>query len=651
MVVDHTAGPSILYLLTAGNRFYSSAAEAFIFISGLLMGIVYRRLVERDGLGSTLWRSLERAVSLYLVTVTLSLLFIPVSELLRLPWALELDLHDPLRFVVSILTLHRTYYLVDIPLLYTLLLLVAPLALLLLAQRRTPILLVGSWLLWGAYQLFPTQADFPWHVADNYVFAFSAWQVFFFTGLVLGWHRRAVGEGLARFPRRAGVLAFGLGLWALIALSLFEIELRYPLDAQAGSDQVRQVQLFILDMVFAKADVRPGRIIASVILFGFFYLLITGLWRPLNRALGWFMIPLGQHALYAYMAHVLLMVPITLILQAVAGPAPWSGVVSLIAQLVVLLAILGLINLRAFTSPPRQTWLRAALPVGAVAACVVMLAAGTTNQAPAAASAQPVQAGNAGTRQGTMRELSFYSEALDREMPYLAYLPPGYDAERRRYPVLFLLHGEGGSYREWAGYNLAGIADRMIASREIQPMVVVLPQDDVGRTPAPEGAARYVEYVSRDLVRHVEATYRVLSAVPHRAIGGMSRGGKDALELAFSNPDVFPIVGAHRPSFPNAGISLSAQDTAPASYPLDLLALAQRRPDVVKLAIWIDVDRDNESLRRAAELHDALNERRIRHQWWVFPAGATDSYWAAHIPDYLRFYNGAFAQALRQPPA
>ncbi len=47
MIVDHIQGPSWVHLLTGGNRFFASAAEGFIFISGLLAGQVYRRLIER----------------------------------------------------------------------------------------------------------------------------------------------------------------------------------------------------------------------------------------------------------------------------------------------------------------------------------------------------------------------------------------------------------------------------------------------------------------------------------------------------------------------------------------------------------------------------------------------------------------------------
>ena len=64
MVVDHIAGPSFLYGLTGGNRFYTSAAEAFIFISGLVMGLAYRRVIAREGLGGALRRAMERAMAL-----------------------------------------------------------------------------------------------------------------------------------------------------------------------------------------------------------------------------------------------------------------------------------------------------------------------------------------------------------------------------------------------------------------------------------------------------------------------------------------------------------------------------------------------------------------------------------------------------------
>src|SRR5438132_8303036 len=75
MVVDHFGGDSWLYALTGGNRFYVSAAEGFIFISGFVMGQAYRSKRDRAGLTSAMAEALQRARTLYLATVTLTIIF------------------------------------------------------------------------------------------------------------------------------------------------------------------------------------------------------------------------------------------------------------------------------------------------------------------------------------------------------------------------------------------------------------------------------------------------------------------------------------------------------------------------------------------------------------------------------------------------
>src|SRR5262249_10366614 len=69
MTVDHLDAPTWLYVLTGGNRFFVSAAEGFLFISGLVMGVVYRPIAERIGLAAAAAKALKRALLLYAVTV------------------------------------------------------------------------------------------------------------------------------------------------------------------------------------------------------------------------------------------------------------------------------------------------------------------------------------------------------------------------------------------------------------------------------------------------------------------------------------------------------------------------------------------------------------------------------------------------------
>ena len=61
-------------------------------------------------------------------------------------------------------------------------------------------------------------------------------------------------------------------------------------------------------------------------------------------------------------------------------------------------------------------------------------------------------------------------------MPYRVYLPPGYTEGTRHYPSLYLLHGMGGSDREWQDLGIASAADRLIAAGQIAPLIIVMPE-------------------------------------------------------------------------------------------------------------------------------------------------------------------------------
>ncbi len=687
MVVDHIAGPSFLYAITGGNRFYTSAAEGFIFISGLVMGLVYRRLIERDGLGPSLRRAIERSVTLYLVTITLTLFFVPFSEMLGMHWAQGLDFSDPVAFIVAVLTLHQTYYLVDIPLLYTILILAAPLALVMLAQGRTAVVLGSSWLLWLGYQYFPNETQLPWPIAGNYLFYLSAWQVFFFTGLVLGWHHGELTRRLAHFPRRAALLLCGLGTCALIVLYRLTNRLgSLVADTQAAQD----VQLFLLEYVFGKADVRPGRIIASIIVFGFLYLLVTEAWRPIRRGLGWLLLPLGRDALYAYAAHVVLAIPAAMVVDAIAAPERFARPVNALMQIGALLLIWLLIKGRVLFVDSARGVARFAWPVASIVTALVVISVDPSRTMPGfavtefepdpyasrvarafgtpvpgrvpagertitlptprpslrdvqvpALSAEERVSRYIGPIRGSIRNIEFYSPALGRSMPYFIYLPPGYTNEDRRYPVLYMLHGNSGSYEEWPAYGFVNAADRLIAAREILPLIIVFPQGDFSYyVNHANNGPRYGDYLVVDLVRHINASYRVLPGPEHRAIGGLSMGATGALVNAFTYPRIFGVVGAHSPALPEEG-ERDFLGTGAEFAVRDPISLAKSPRRLDRLAIWIDIGDQDGWLLRADELHEALEAAGVPHEFQIFPGEHDGSYWAEHVTDYLYFYDAA----------
>lgn len=347
MVVDHFGGDSWLYAITGGNRFYVSAAEGFIFISGFVMGQAYRAKRDRSGLPAAMAEALRRARTLYLATVTLtiifSLLYLYTDIALWTGRDFGLGIDSLQEIVVSALTLHYTYHGTDILAMYTLLLLVAPLVLLLLSMGEWYWVLGISWLWWLAYQIYPEEASVPWYIRHGENFPLAAWQVLFVTGHVLGFHRQALTARLLRF-RRLRVVGVALG----VAVTLLLISIAW------GSENGVRFGFFdidpnVLDESFFKVPLRPWRLVAflSVAIVG--YTAATYAWVPLRRVLGWLMLPLGQAALYSYIVHfflILLVYNLAPLLSSLPGGKPSEDVFTPIFQLAIVMLLWVLVRKR-----------------------------------------------------------------------------------------------------------------------------------------------------------------------------------------------------------------------------------------------------------------------------------------------------------------
>ena len=132
---------------------------------------------------------------------------------------------------------------------------------------------------------------------------------------------------------------------------------------------------------------------------------------------------------------------------------------------------------------------------------------------------------------------------------YLIYLPPSYEKEvARRYPVLYWLHGGFGNAREgaWAVEHL----DRGIRAGLVPEAIVVLPHAlPVGWYVNSKDGKRPVEDVLiKDLLPHVDASYRTLARRESRGIEGMSMGGYGALHLGMKYPTLFGAISAVAPA-------------------------------------------------------------------------------------------------------
>jgi hypothetical protein len=145
------------------------------------------------------------------------------------------------------------------------------------------------------WQGWPQAADI-WPIPGEELFSVAAWQVLFMTALVIGYHRRKLETAFRVIASPQVLLIAGAALAGLIALYATRLA---PLTTVTGVDHDT-----LSEWLFAKNDVAPGRIIAFAVLFVFAYALLTLAWRPLERAVGWLLLPYGQNALSAYVIHI-----------------------------------------------------------------------------------------------------------------------------------------------------------------------------------------------------------------------------------------------------------------------------------------------------------------------------------------------------------
>ncbi len=227
---------------------------------------------------------------------------------------------------------------------------------------------------------------------------------------------------------------------------------------------------------------------------------------------------------------------------------------------------------------------------------------------------------------GALRVDTVWSQSLGIRKRLLVYLPPSYLSDTTtRYPVLFYLHGLTGAEDNWLQLaRLDRVMDSLVATGAKETIVAMPDGDDswyttwatlpnasacqsdtTRREPAASFCVpwpHYDDYIARDLVAHVDRTYRTKAESRHRGIAGLSMGGFGAVTLALRYPDVFAAAASH------SGV-LAPALLGPSPF--------------VEPAVWA---------RTPAELREAAGRR----YGWFAPVFGTDTIgWYARDPGRL----------------
>ncbi|MBS1603019.1 MAG: esterase [Bacteroidetes bacterium] len=242
-----------------------------------------------------------------------------------------------------------------------------------------------------------------------------------------------------------------------------------------------------------------------------------------------------------------------------------------------------------------------------------------------------------GIAHGRIDTIVYPSKTVGTNRRALVYTPPGF-SKKKKYPVLYLLHGIGGDEKEWLnGGKPQVILDNLYADGKIEPMIVVLPngramKDDraVGNimdTAKVRAFAVFEQDLLNDLIPYIEKKWPVLTDAEHRAIAGLSMGGGQSLNFGLGHPDKFAWVGA----FSAAPNTKRPEDLVP-----DPAAIRRQ----LKL-LWISCGDADGLITFSRRTHEYLRRNDVPHIYYIEPG----------VHDFKVWKNGLymFSQLIFKP--
>ncbi len=210
-------------------------------------------------------------------------------------------------------------------------------------------------------------------------------------------------------------------------------------------------------------------------------------------------------------------------------------------------------------------------------------------------------------------------------LDYRVYLPPCYDQQTvQRYPVLYLIHGQSFTDDQWQRLGAGDIADRLIASGQSAPFIMVMPRDRIWTDPDKDP---FDIALAKTLIPYIDGHYRTLADRQHRAMGGMSRGAGWAAHLGMTHPELFGEVGMH-------SLAIFWTDVPSIKKWLDAI------PGSEMPRFYLDIGNNDQPAIMASTrwFEGLLDQRNIPHEWHLFTGYHEEKYWRAHLELYLRWY-------------
>ncbi|RKS25309.1 S-formylglutathione hydrolase FrmB [Flavobacterium endophyticum] len=256
--------------------------------------------------------------------------------------------------------------------------------------------------------------------------------------------------------------------------------------------------------------------------------------------------------------------------------------------------------------------------------------------------------------------LAIPSTAMGKTYNAAVVLPNSYSKSKAKYPVMYLLHGAYGHFRDWLKSTPNKMTIKDLANQ--YDIIIVMPEGETFSfyldSPVNKGS-QFETYITKEVVQKIDQTYRTIHEKKGRVITGLSMGGHGALYLATKHPDLYAAAGSmsgavDMGTMKNMGVDaperidkLMEPVFGPEGAPQEVYAAhaVLNMIDKMKanaLPLIIDCGVDDFLIGPNRELHRRLVYGKVSHEYTERPGAHTWEYWENALPYHALFFSKIF---------
>lgn len=258
----------------------------------------------------------------------------------------------------------------------------------------------------------------------------------------------------------------------------------------------------------------------------------------------------------------------------------------------------------------------------------------------------------------TVDTLDVPSKVMNKAYKAAVVLPSSYAGSKVSYPVLYLLHGGSGHFRDWLNQTPDKMVVRNLADQ--YNMIIVMPEGETFGwyldSPVDAGS-KFETYITKEVIQKIDATYRTVQSNKGRVITGLSMGGHGAMYLSTRHPELFCAAGTMSGAMDmnwtkfkiNEDFAKSIKDRfgklMGTDNPNDEVFVKNSIINMVEtikkngMPVIIDCGVDDFLIDANRELHRRLLYANVPHDYTERPGAHTWPYWQNSLPYHVHFFH------------